>query len=84
MMEMADDRDVVAEEPEERALEIGDEAVDLENGGLERLAAAEGEQLIREGRGAPGGIADLFDLFCDLAFDRRFRSRADRCSREWW
>jgi hypothetical protein len=47
MMQMTDDRDVVAEEAEERLLEVGDKAVDFEDGGLERLTATEGEKLIR-------------------------------------
>ncbi len=73
MMQVTNDRDVVAEEPEERTLEVGDEAVDLEHGGLERLATAEGEELVGERGGAAGGVADFLDLVGDLAFHSLLR-----------
>ena len=55
LVELAVDRDIVAEQPQERALQVGDEAVDLKNGRLERLAPAESEQLIGQSRGPAGG-----------------------------
>ena len=53
-----------------RALEVGDQAVDLEDGRLERLAAAESEKLIGQGGGPAGGVANFLDLVSDLAFHR--------------
>jgi len=47
MMQMAGDGNVFAEEAEERALEIRDDRIDLENLRLKRLPPAKGQQLIR-------------------------------------
>ena len=77
MMEVTNDRDIVAEEPEERTLEVGDQAVDLEHGGLERLPTAEGEKLMGERGGTAGGGADFFNLVRRSPFTPfSFRSRS--------
>src|SRR5258706_11135271 len=71
-MRVTNDRDIVAEEPEERMLEVGDETVDLEHSRFERLATAEGQELMGERGGSTGGGADFFDLVGDRAFHSFF------------
>ena len=74
MMQVTNDRDVVAEEPEERTLEVGDQAVDLEHGGLEsawrRLKAR--SWWVSEEAGPAAG-ADFFYLVGDFAFHSLLR-----------
>ena len=65
VMQVAFDRNVFAEKAEQGTLEIGDERVHLEHRRLERLAAAEGEELIGEGGSAVGGVADFADVTGD-------------------
>ena len=59
---MANDGDIVAQEPKKRELEIPDEEVHLDNMWLQSLFAAKGEQLAREIRRATRGLADLRDM----------------------
>ncbi len=56
----ADQLDVLAYEAVEHLVETGHEPVEVEQLRRDNLPAAEGQQLLREGRGAGAGTVDLF------------------------
>ena len=58
-------RDALAQRAVEQALEVAQQAADVEHLGLDHLAAAEHEQLARERRGAIGRAPDLLDVVAD-------------------
>ena len=58
-------RDVLADEPRQHRLDVGDDRVERERLGLPLRFAAEREQLAREARGARGGLRDLADIVGD-------------------
>jgi hypothetical protein len=58
-------RDALAERAVEQALEVAQQAADVEHLGLDHLAAAEHEQLAGEGGGAIGRAPDLLDVVAD-------------------
>ena len=68
VLQMALHGNVFAKEAKERAFHVPDDLVQIEDAILERLAAAEGEELAGEGAGALGGALNFGDLVCDGAF----------------
>ena len=54
--------DVFTEQPPQHPLSLADENIQVENGGLQDLLAAEREQLACQRRGTFGGFADLVDI----------------------
>ena len=53
---------VLADQPPQHRLQVGDDGIELEQLGREHLAAAVGEQLPGEVGGAGGGFADLLEI----------------------
>ena len=55
--------DVLADHPPQKLVHVADDLVQIEDLGLEHLPAAESKELVRESRGALGGLDHLLDLF---------------------
>ena len=61
-----DELDLVSEQPLQQARDVGEHGVQVERARLEHLAAAEGEQLLRQLGGAVGGSLDLGEVAREL------------------
>src|ERR1700730_17642092 len=66
---MADDMDVLADQAQERALQVRDDGIDFDHFSLERLAAAESKKMLGESGGAPGGASYFRNVIGKHAFE---------------
>ena len=72
VMEVADDRDVFADESEQGTFKIGEDGIDFDNYGFHSLPPAECEKLLRERRRATSRSANLRDVIGQGPFDLPF------------
>ena len=71
------DADVVADDPAQHRLHVGDDLVEVEHARVQHLPAAEGQQLARERR-RPGAAARAISASSSRAVARRAGSRRSR------
>src|SRR5205807_2007445 len=66
------DGNIFADEPEQRALQISNDGIDLHNDGFKWLPATEREKLLSQSRRTPGGSANFGDVISQSSFDLAF------------
>ena len=71
-VKLTNDRNVIAEKTQERALQILHKTIRFNHARLERLLATEGQKLPGQSRGASGGAADLGHMAGDGSLGARF------------
>lgn len=67
MVELSDQVDAFRQQTAKHLLHLGDQRVQIERFGLDRLFPAECQELLGQFSGAPAGSADLLDSPPDIA-----------------